>query len=144
MASANKAGHSTEYALLEVKNNIHCSLAKSECEITIIIDLSAAFDTIDYGILLYRVCSVYGINGSVLEWFRSYLSQPIQCVKTEDTLSNAQPLDFGVPQGSVLGPILFTIYTGEFSISCRIWIKELYSRSSRGRSTEMQLLCFLG
>ena len=70
------------------------------------LDLSAAFDTIDHDILLSRLCNVYGITGDALDWFRSYLSGRIQRVVIEDSVSVDQELVFGVPQGSVLGEFI--------------------------------------
>ena len=68
------------------------------------LDLSAAFDTIDHDILLSRLCNVYCIIGDALDWFRSYLTGRIQRVVIEGTVSVDHELGFGVPQGSVLGP----------------------------------------
>ena len=75
------------------------------------LDLSAAFDTIDHDIFLSRLCNVYGITGNALDWFRSYLTGRIQRVVIEDSVSVDQELDFGVPQGSVLGPRIYCMYT---------------------------------
>ena len=75
------------------------------------LDLSAAFDTIDHDIFLSRLCNVYGITGNALDWFRSYLTDRIQRVVIEDSVSVDQELDFGVPQGSVLGPRIYCMYT---------------------------------
>jgi hypothetical protein len=77
----------------------------------VLLDLSAAFDTIDHGILLDRLSSWFGINGTVLAWFKSYLCDREQLVKIGSTLSDPASLNFGVPQGSVLGPILYSMYT---------------------------------
>ena len=75
------------------------------------LDLSAAFDTIDHDILQSRLCYVYGITGDALDWFRSHLTGRIQRVVIEDSVSVDQELDFGVPQGSVLGPRIYCMYT---------------------------------
>ena len=75
--------------------------------ILLMLDLSAAFDTIDHDILLSRLCNVYGITGNALDWFRSYLTGRIQRVVIEDSVSVDQERDFGVPQGSVLGPRIY-------------------------------------
>ena len=79
--------------------------------ILLMLDLSAAFDTIDLDILLSRLCNVYVITGDALDWFRSYLTGRIQCVVIEDVVSVDQELGFGVPQASVFGPMIYCIYT---------------------------------
>ncbi len=76
----------------------------------VILDLSAAFDTIDHHVLLSRLSSVINMSGPVLDWFMSYLSNRSQRVKIDSKLSTSTQLEYGVPQGSVLGPILFSIY----------------------------------
>lgn len=76
----------------------------------VLLDLSAAFDTIDHGILLSRLRSI-GVKGAALDWIKSYISDRTQAVSINGTLSSNVHLPFGVPQGSVLGPILFTIYS---------------------------------
>jgi hypothetical protein len=113
--SAYKAGHSTESALLKIKSDIHLSLSKGNCVALTLLDLSAAFDTIDHALLLERLASDYGLSGTVLKWFTSYLTNRKQSVKIRNTLSSARNLLYGVPQGSVLGPVLFTLYTAPLS-----------------------------
>jgi hypothetical protein len=113
--SAYKASHSTESALLRIKSDIHHNLAKGTCTALTLLDLSAAFDTIDHSILLNRLVNEYGLAGTVIKWFSSYLSNRRQSIKIQDTLSAERKLLYGVPQGSVLGPILFTMYTAPLS-----------------------------
>ena len=113
--SAYREGHSTESALLSVGNDINLNLAKGESTALVLLDLSAAFDTIDHNILLGRVSNYFGIKGSVLKWLTSYLTNRNQLVKIGSTYSEKQLLNYGVPQGSVLGPLLFTMYTTPIS-----------------------------
>ena len=80
-----------------------------------LLDLSAAFDTIDHDLLLSRLTEWFGIDCVVLQWVRSYLTGRSQLVKVNGVLSTPQLLLCGVPQGSVLGPLLFTMYTTPLS-----------------------------
>ena len=112
---AYKTGHSTETALLAIKNEIHLSLARGEPAALVLLDLSAAFDTIDHSTLLDCLQSWFGMCGSVFKWFSSYLTDRFQSIKIGSTLSNGCKLLFGVPQGSVLGPLLFSLYTTPLS-----------------------------
>ena len=79
------------------------------------LDLSAAFDTIDHTILLRRLDNRFGVSGKALNWFKSYLTGRSQRIKLGNCLSSRSDLSFGVPQGSVLGPLLFTLYTTPLS-----------------------------
>ena len=108
--SAYKAHHSTETALVYVQNRFMSLLDLGYCILLALLDLSAAFDTVDHGILIQFMESI-GIKGTALDWFRSYLLDRTQRVLINDSQSNPESLHFGVPQGSIMGPIIFCLYT---------------------------------
>ena len=108
--SAYREAHSTETALLKVQNYILMEIDKGNVVLLVLLDLSASFDTIDHEILLNRLYTRCGIRGTALKWFRSYLTDRIQTVTIGSSQSVPEPLKYGVPQGSVLGPLLFSIY----------------------------------
>ncbi len=101
--------HSTETALIRVTNDLLLSSDRGCISLLVLLDLSAAFDTIDH-ILLNRLENFVGISGSALAWFKSYLSDRHQFVAVNEEVSYRSQVQYGVPQGSVLGPLLFTLY----------------------------------
>ena len=109
--SAYRKGHNTETALIKITNDLLSSADEKKISIIALLDLSAAFDTIDHTILINRLHNYFGFEGTVLKWFKSYLYNRTQYVKIGNTESSHAFLPFGVPQGSVLGPILYTLYT---------------------------------
>ena len=109
--SAYRQYHSTETALLKVTNDILMTIDSRRDAILILLDLSAAFDTLDHNILIKRLNSYFGFSGSVLQWFSSYIKDRGQSVVIGDVISSPQKLDYGIPQGSIVGPLLFTLYT---------------------------------
>ncbi|XP_044162898.1 uncharacterized protein LOC114956623 [Acropora millepora] len=111
--SSYRKNYSTETALLRVKNDILLNMNKQHVTLLILLDLSAAFDTVDHNVLLRRLHSKFGISGTALEWFSSYLRGRSQRVMVQGNLSQKLNLEFGVPQGSCLGPLLFTIYASK-------------------------------
>ncbi len=111
--------HSTEYAALEVIDRIVTSMDKNDIPINIYIDLSKAFDTLDHDILLHKL-SYYGINGIALDLMKSYLTNRKQYVEIDKIKSETMVLKTGVPQGSILGPLLFIIYINDISYSSNI------------------------
>ena len=113
--SAYRKGHSTESAVTRVHNDILRSIDNGKCVFLVLLDLSAAFDTVSHDILLKRLQSRFGISGSAHEWIASYLNHRSQCVQANSTTSDSVTLKYGVPQGSVLGPDFFSDYTSELS-----------------------------
>lgn len=112
--SAYRKFHSVESAVCRIYNDLVINRAAGSCSILILLDLSAAFDTVDHSILLNDL-EVLGLSGLVLEWFKSYLTDRCFKVIIGKETSELGKIKTGVPQGSVLGPILFTIYTAELS-----------------------------
>ena len=104
--------HSTEHAALELIDRITNKMDTNEIPLNIFLDLSKAFDPIDHSILLNKL-KYYGMKGPTLNVFQSYLSNRKQYTEIEDTTSTILPIQVGVPQGSILGPILFIIYVND-------------------------------
>lgn len=112
--SAYRQLHSTETALCKIYNDLTSVTCSGYISLLVLLDLSAAFDTIDHSLLLddLKKC---GISGTALSLLRSYLVGRHQKVQINDSLSESKELKFGVPQGSVLGPVLFTVYVAGLS-----------------------------
>ena len=117
--SAYKASHSTETALLKVQNDILQAIDQRECVMLVLLDLSAAFDTVDHHKLLHRLESSFGIAGTALQWLSSYLTGRSQSVHIKGISSKPRSLQYGVPQGSVIGPLGFITYSSPLGEICR-------------------------
>ena len=113
--SAYKRLHSTETALLKIQNDIAASMDSGKAVALKLLDLSAAFDTIDHNILFNCLSDWFGVDGTVLMWIKSYVTNHRQKIKLGNSFLDAFSLTYGVPQGSVLGPLLFAFYTAPSS-----------------------------
>ena len=101
----------TETTLLGSHNDLILAMDRGEVTSLILLDLSAAFDTVDHSIILHRLQHWFGLHGTSLDWFSSYLTSRSQAVSIQNSTSSFSNLSCGIPQGSVFGPLLFTLYT---------------------------------
>ena len=113
LQSPYRAHHSTETAVLNVLADILRAVDSGDLSVLTLLDLSAAFDTVDHGTLLHRLRVSYGFDGAVINWFAPYLHDHTQLVRCCGSSSNPTVVQCGIPQGSVLEPILHLLYTAD-------------------------------
>ena len=117
---------STYLALLSFVDKVIQAIEKGEYAVGVFLDFSKAFDTVDHDILLDKL-DHYGIRGCALSWFKTYLSCRTQYVTYDGSESNRQMIKCGVPQGSILGPLLFLIYINDLCTVCKNTIPVLFA-----------------
>ena len=104
--------HSTNHALISVTEKIKESLDNNEYSCGVFLDFQKAFDTVNHSILLKKLHH-YGIRGITDDWFKSYLTNRTQQTKVNDSISEKIEITYGLPQGSMLGPLLFLVYIND-------------------------------
>ena len=118
--------HSTDLAALEMVDRLAMEIDKGETPLNIYLDLSKAFDTLDHDILIYKL-SYYGIKGTALNLCKSYLTDRKQLVELDNSKSDLKNITTGVPQGSILGPLLFIIYVNDIQKASKIFKAIMYA-----------------
>jgi len=136
--SAYRRWHSTETALLRIYNDLLQAADRGEVSALCMLDLSAAFDSVDHELLLRRLEFRFGFTGDVLEWIKSYLTNRTFTVIHRAHKSSEVELECSVPQGSVLGPLLFILYTAELADIAVKWNVNLHSYAD---DTQVLLHC---
>ena len=109
-----RKSHSTNHAIISMVEKVNQALDTGKVLVGVFLDLKKAFDTVDHKILLGKLFK-YGVRGNILNWFKSYLSNRKQYLNWHGSNSEIETVSCGVPQGSILGPLLFILYVNDLS-----------------------------
>ena len=126
MQSGFRAGHGCTSATPKVLNDIINAIDKRHYCLAVFIDLAKAFDSVNHHILIGRLDSL-GFSNDCLVWFTNYFSDRVQCVKSEGLLSGPLAVSMRVPQGSILGPTLFSVYINDVALAAGDSLIHLYT-----------------
>ena len=132
--SVYRKGYSTETALLRVVNDIQRAAGNDQCTALLALDISSAFDAVDHATLTDSAPTVFGIHDVALDWLRSFFTERTQQIAVGSEKSAVLPCASGVPQRSVLGPILFGMY-------CTCHLSAMSSLNTTFNTTNMQMTC---
>jgi hypothetical protein len=124
--SIQRAGHGCTSATLNVLNNIITAIDKRQYCATVFIDLAKVFDIVNHHILTGRLKSL-GFSNDCLAWFTNYFSDRFQCVKLKGLLFGLLAVSMGVPQGSILGPTIFSLYINDVALAAGDFLFHLYT-----------------